>query len=48
VKSPLDIKIASYLDGEGSFHKAQEKKMMDWFKTKRKWKAHKSQKTKNN
>jgi len=26
---------------EGSFHKAQKKKMMDWFKTKRKWKAHK-------
>jgi len=26
---------------KGSFHKAQEKKMMDWFKTKRKWNAHK-------
>jgi len=29
---------------EGSFHEAQEKKMMDWFNTKRKWNAHKPQK----
>jgi len=38
VKSPLKAQVKARC--EGSFLIAQEKKVMDWFKMKRKWKTH--------